>query len=50
LAGARMRFLRRLEIVVKGGQIRRINSSTFLVKSQSGNKYKVKWVCNCPGL
>ena len=54
MAGARMRFLRRLEIVVKGGQIRRINSSTFLVKSQSGNGwYKVKWsgkkwVCNCP--
>ena len=49
-----MRFLRGLEIVVKGGQIRRIDSSTFLVKSQSHNGwYKVawngkKWICNCP--
>jgi len=49
-----MRLLRGLEIVIKGGQIRRIDSSTFLVKSQSHNGwYKVrwngkKWICNCP--
>ncbi|MCR8486845.1 MAG: IS6 family transposase [Nitrososphaerota archaeon] len=49
-----MRLLRGLEIVFKGGQIRRINPSTFLVKSQSGNGwYRVKWngkkwICNCP--
>jgi len=49
-----MRLLRGLEIVAKGGQIRRIDSSTFLVKSQSGNGWYTvkwtgkKWTCNCP--
>jgi transposase-like protein/predicted RNA-binding Zn-ribbon protein involved in translation (DUF1610 family) len=54
LAGERMRLLRGLEIVIKGGQIRRVDSSTYLVKSQSGSGWyrvkwsKKKWICNCP--
>ncbi len=57
MADARMRMLRGLEIVAKGGQISRVNNMNnklFLVKSQSTDiRYKVEWVankwsCNCP--
>jgi len=53
LAGARMRLLRGLEIVLMGGQIRRVSRDKFLVKSQKGNGwYEVvwrnrKWRCSC---
>ena len=48
-----MRLLRGLEIVLMGGQIRRISRNKFLVKSQKGPKwYEViwqnkRWRCNC---
>ncbi len=48
------RDLRGLEILLKGGQIKRADDSTFLVRSQSGYSwYKVRWVgkswsCGCP--
>src|SRR2546427_1900746 len=48
-----MRLLRGMEIVLKGGQIKRIARSSFLVKSQTEKKeYQVKWrqkswTCGC---
>ena len=53
MAGARMRLLRGLEIILMGGQIRRVSRDKFLVKSQKGNGwYEVvwrnrKWRCSC---
>lgn len=38
------RELRALGIVVKGGQVQRVDDTLFLVKSQSGPKqHNVKW-------
>ncbi|MDW8024237.1 MAG: IS6 family transposase [Nitrososphaerota archaeon] len=49
-----LRELRGLGIVALGGQIKKLNDTTFLVKSQSNNgaSYTVewkedKWICNC---
>ena len=49
-----MRRLRGLEIVARGGQVKRIIDSEYSVHSQQGNgRYKVewknsRWVCECP--
>lgn len=53
MAGQRMRKLRGMEIVARGGQIRRVANSLFIVQSQVGNgwyevRWKGHWVCNCP--
>ena len=54
MAGARMRQLRGMEIVARGGCLRRATESRYLVRSQNGNGwYKVnwkrgKWICECP--
>ena len=48
------REVRGLAIVARGNQIRRIDSSTYKVKSQNGNgwytvrKIGGKWTCTCP--
>ena len=48
------RELRGLGIVVRGGQVTKINDTIFKVRSQSSNSiYTVvgigeKWSCNCP--
>jgi len=49
-----MRKMRGMEIVARGGFIKRVSDSRYLVRSQSGNGwYKVewrngKWICECP--
>jgi len=54
MAGQRMRQLRGMEIVARGGNIRRVSESHYLVRSQNGNGwYKVqwrntRWICDCP--
>jgi len=54
MAGARMRQLRGMEIVSKGGQVRRITDVEYLVRSQHTRAcYKVQcegdsWLCECP--
>ncbi len=54
MAGSRMRQLRGMEIVSRGGQIRRLAQHNYQVHSQkSNNWYSVewlngKWVCDCP--
>ena len=45
---------RALAIYAKGNQIKRLDSSTYKVKSQSGNGWYLvtkkgeEWVCECP--
>ena len=54
MAGARMRQLRGMEIVARGGCLRRVAESSYLVRSQNGNGwYNVEckdgnWSCECP--
>jgi hypothetical protein len=54
MAGARMRQLRGMEIVSKGGQVRRIAELEYLVHSQHTRSwYSVqrkggRWLCECP--
>jgi hypothetical protein len=54
MAGARMRQLRGMEIVSRGGQIQRIAEDRYSVKSQKTNdQYTVErlsdnWECDCP--
>jgi hypothetical protein len=49
-----MRQLRGMEIVARGGCLRRVAESSYLVRSQNGNGwYKVEckdgnWSCECP--
>jgi len=54
MAGARMRQLRGMEIVARGGQIRRITQEKYEVHSQRGDDWYTvewndrRWVCSCP--
>jgi hypothetical protein len=49
-----VRELRGLAILARGSQIKRLNSSTYRVRSQSGSgsyfviKEVSKWMCECP--
>jgi len=49
-----MRFLRGMEIVAIGGQVRHVTDSKYLVRSQHKDRwYNVewrngRWVCDCP--
>ena len=54
MAGLRMRRLRGMEILFRGGQIRQSSKSCYVVRSQSSNgSYMVRrrgetWICECP--
>ena len=54
MAGSRMRRLRGMEILFRGGQVRQFSESRYMVYSQHGNgAYSVRrrgemWICECP--
>ena len=53
MAGQRMRQLRGMEIVARGGQVRCVSDSEYLVRSQSTDTWyrvrrrKGRWLCEC---
>jgi len=54
MAGLRMRRLRGMEILFRGGQVKQFSESCYIVRSQQGNgSYRVRrrgetWLCECP--
>jgi len=54
MAGLRMRRLRGMEILFRGGQVKQFSESCYIVCSQHGNgAYRVRrrdetWLCECP--
>ena len=54
MAGQRMRQLRGMEIVARGGCLKRAAESRYSVHSQNGNGWYTverkidKWMCTCP--